>query len=137
MSFDIFSSTTIPVLQEVIGFAQARHKVLAGNVANQGVPGYKTRDISTEDFQQRLREAIEAQRQHNESLSPGLAYSDPQDAMRRVRESAKTILFHDGSDVGLEQQVLALTKNQFMHNMAITIMNSQFGMLQTAISERV
>ena len=30
----LFQSTTIPVLQEAVNFAQARHTVLAGNIAN-------------------------------------------------------------------------------------------------------
>lgn len=137
MSPSIFNSTTIPILQEVINFSESRHTILAGNIANLDTPGYRVRDLSPDVFQQKLREAIEARSQSNQPLSPGLAHSDPGDAMRQVRESAKTILFHDDSDVGIEQQVLALSKNQFTHNMAISIMNSQFRLLQAAISERI
>ena len=36
---NLFDSTTIPVLGEVLNFAQARHTVLAGNVANVNPPG--------------------------------------------------------------------------------------------------
>lgn len=55
--------------------------------------------------------------------------------MQLVRDTTRDILFHDGSDVGMEQQVLEISKNQYLHNMAITIMGTQFRMLQTAISE--
>ena len=55
----MFQSTTIPVLEQVVGFAQARHNVLAGNIANLDTPGYKVRDLSVEDFQKRLDTAIE------------------------------------------------------------------------------
>ena len=55
----LFQSTTIPVLQEVVSFAQARHAVLAGNIANMDTPGYQVRDLSVEDFQGRLRAAIQ------------------------------------------------------------------------------
>jgi flagellar basal body rod protein FlgB len=37
----------------------------------------------------------------------------------------------------MEQQVTEIAKNQFMYNLAVAIMNSQFRLLQTAISERV
>ena len=57
--------------------------------------------------------------------------------MRQVRESLKSIQFLDGSDVGIEQQVTEVAKNQFLHNLSVSIMNSQFRLLQTAISERV
>ncbi len=49
----------------------------------------------------------------------------------------ETIQFLDDSNVGIEQQVTEIAKNQFLHNMAISIMNSQFRLLQVAISERV
>ena len=50
----LFNSTTIPALGEVLNFAQARHTVLAGNVANVNTPGYRLRDLSQTEFQQRL-----------------------------------------------------------------------------------
>lgn len=134
---EIFQSTTIPVLQEVIGFAQARHEVLAGNVANVDTPGYQARDLSLDTFQKRLRGAIEARDTTNAELSPGEISNQRDSAMREVRDTSRDILYHDGSDVGMEQQVLEVSKNQYMHNMAITIMGTQFRMLQTAISERV
>jgi len=134
---NIFESTSIPVLQEVIGFAQARHEVLVGNVANLDTPGYQVRDLSVNTFQERLREAIDARQNQHEAISPGEISRQRDAAMQRVHDSMKTILYHDGSDVGIEQQVLAISKNQYLHNMAISVMTSQFRILQTAISERV
>lgn len=133
----IFDSTTIPVLQEVVSFAQARHNVLAGNVANLDTPGYRVRDLSLETFQQHLADALEARQQEHKSISPGEISSSSDAAMQKVRESMTSILYHDDSNVGVEQQVLEVSKNQYLHNMAISIMSSQFRMLQTAISERV
>ena len=57
----LFDSTNIPILQEVISFAENRHHVLAGNVANVDTPGYRVRDLSVETFQKRLKEVIDAQ----------------------------------------------------------------------------
>ena len=133
----VFDSTSIPILQEVISFAQARHEILVGNVANLDTPGYQVRDLSVDTFQERLQEAIDARQEIREPLSPGHISGQRDREMHEVRDSMKTILYHDGSDVGIEQQVLEISKNQYMHNMAISIMTSQFRMLQTAISERV
>ena len=132
----IFDSTTIPVLQEAMQFAEARHEVLAGNIANLDTPGYRVRDLSVEEFQARLKEALEAREEVDEPWSPGMT-SRPGDPMNRVRESLKSILYHDDSNVGIEQQVTEMSKNQFLHNVAISVMSSQFRLLQTAISERV
>ena len=49
----------------------------------------------------------------------------------------KSIQLLDGSDVGIEQQVTEVAKNQFLHNLSVSIMSSQFRLLQAAISERV
>ena len=37
----LFGSTTIPALGEVLNFTQSRHTVLAGNVVNVNTPGYR------------------------------------------------------------------------------------------------
>ena len=59
MSGGLFQASTIPVLEQAVNFGQARHNVLAGNLANIDTPGYKARDLSTALFQNRLKEAIE------------------------------------------------------------------------------
>ena len=137
MAGDIFSPTTRPVLQEVLNFTQSRHGVLAGNIANMGTPGYQVRDLSQSEFQERLKAAIVAQKERQEPVSPGMLADDPGDSLKNVRDSLKTILYHDGTNVGLEQQVTEITKNQMLHNLAVTIMSSQFRLLQAAVSERV
>ncbi len=135
----LFNQTTLPMLQEVLRFSEARHRVLAGNVANADTPGYRVRDLSVEHFQQELKTALESP-----PPAPG-AFTSPgdraplawDDRLREVRESIKSIQFLDGSDVGIEQQVTEVAKNQFLHNLTVSLMSSQFRLLQTAISERV
>ena len=139
----MFDSTTIPVLEQVVNFTQARHGVLAGNIANLDTPGYKTRDLSPEQFQQRLQEAIEVRKQKTVSptyeINARLAGKESLidgDGMDEVRESIKSILYHDQSDVSIEQQVAEIGKNQAQHNLALQIMLSQFRLLRAAITER-
>ena len=133
-----FDSSTVPVLQEVLQFTQARHEVLAGNVANIDTPGYRTRDLNVNEFQEKLREAIQERNTTPEhALSPGLTRSRDGDPLREVRESLNSILRHDDANVSLEQQVTQISKNQFMHNLAISIMTSQFRLLESAIREQV
>jgi flagellar basal-body rod protein FlgB len=120
----------------MLSFSEARHELLVGNIANLDTPGYQSRDYSVEAFQQHLADAIELRNQKHEPISAGMP-TTRQDPLENVSEASRHILFHDGSDVGLEQQVTQLSKNQFSHNLAIAIMTSQFRLLQTAISERV
>src|SRR5437773_1094914 len=133
----LFNSTTIPALGEVLNFAQARHTVLAGNIANVNTPGYRLRDLSPTAFQQKLKEALAESQRSSESLSPGMTHSPPGDSLRDVRPSLENLIYHDDTNIDLEKQVAELTKNHFLHNFALTVMTDQFQLLQTAISERV
>ena len=149
MLSSLFQSSTIPILEQVVNFTEARHGVLAGNIANLDTPGYKTRDLSPALFQQRLKEAIETRHQPISptyegdaiNLLPTYTNARREDkqiaAFHKVEESVKTILRHDGDDVSMEQQVNEIMKNQQQHNLAINIMSAQFRLLKAAITERV
>lgn len=137
----LFQSTAIPVLQQVVQFSQARHVVLAGNIANMDTPGYATRDLSVEDFQNQLREVIERRHAPQQPVSLGLQMIGAADPGPKneaeVVQPPKTILYHDESNKGVEYQVTEMVKNQMQHNVALSIMNNQIRLLETAISERV
>ena len=135
LSQAMFGSTTIPVLEQVVNFAQARHNVLAGNLANIDTPGYRTRDLPPEQFESRLRQAIDARDQQGSRCGweNGTA---PVDHLAQLSENMNGILLHDESNVSPEHQVAEITKNQTRHNLALSILSSQFRQLQAAISER-
>ena len=134
---NLFTSTNIPALGEVLNFAQARHGVLVGNLANINTPGYHVRDLSVDSFQQKLKEAIAQSKTQSQPLSPGVSQSEPGDPMRKVRDSLTNILYHDDTNVDLEKQIAEVNKNQFLHNFALSVMTDQMTLLQSAISERV
>jgi flagellar basal-body rod protein FlgB len=131
----LFDHSTIPVLQEVVSFTQARQGVLAANQANIHTPGYKTRDLSVETFQDALKKQIAANKE-GDFTSPGHPISPQKEALYRVKDSMKNIVYHDGTNIDIEKQVVEANKNAYMHNLAITIMSNQFQLLQTAINER-
>lgn len=131
--FGIFRSTTIPALEQSLAFAQRRHELLAGNVANLDTPGYRQRDLDQTQFQTALADSIQAASEP--SIHPPQPhtrddlYSGPRAAMEQV-------VFHDGSDVSLEHQVTEMSKNRHLHGLAVTTMRSQFALLRAAITER-
>jgi flagellar basal-body rod protein FlgB len=131
----LFSATTIPVLEQVANFAQSRHEVLSGNIANIDTPGYRTRDLNTDVFQHKLKAAIEASKKPGaQNVSLGQDYTG--NDITRVRDGLKSMLYHDDTNIGLEQQATELAKNQMVHNLALTVLGSQFQLLGAAISEK-
>jgi len=143
MLSSMFDSSTVPVLEQVVKFTQARHGVLAGNIANLDTPGYQTRDLSPAEFQEKLKEAVDAR--NESSISPtyameahlqGLDRTDGRSGIEGVSDSVKGILYHDGSNVSMEKQVTEIAKNQAQHNLALSIMTAQFRLLRAAITER-
>jgi flagellar basal-body rod protein FlgB len=148
MLSSLFQSSSLPVLEQVVNFTEARHGVLAGNVANLDTPGYRTRDLSPDLFQERLKDAIETKNHPELYKYEGDPFASPAEnakqrherelaAFRKVEDSTKSILRHDDGDVNMEQQVNEIMKNQQQHNLAISIMSAQFRMLRAAITERV
>lgn len=132
--FGIFSTTTIPALEQTLNFAQRRHELLAGNIANLDTPDYRAKDLDVADFQNALTESIEtAREQPARSLLPVTR----DDIYAGPRAATEQVVFHDGSDVSLEHQVTELAKNQHLHSLAVTTMRSQFALLRAAITERV
>lgn len=138
-------SPQVTALEQTLQFAERRHAILAGNVANMSTPGYQTRDLSVNDFQTNLKEAFEASEQvegmrANPTHSPSEMKSAEATAMQslqKVRDTMTQVLYHDGSDDNIEQQVTEIAKNQSMHRMASALLRSQFSTLNMAISESV
>lgn len=128
MSLSIFDS---PVLEQVVSFTAARHNVLAGNIANIDTPGYRAADLSPEMFQSQLKEAVETSR-----TEPGAQSADASDPFTAVASTAHTLVYHDGTNIDIEQQASELAKNTMQYNLALSLMTSQFHTFEAVISER-
>ena len=141
----MFDNSTLPMLEQVVTFTQARHGVLAGNIANLDTPGYRSRDLSPAAFQERLKDAIEEQHKAAERRAHATPYSryesspEPRTVRRdfgKVANSLAGMLRHDDNNTSMEQQVTQIAKNQAQHNLALSLMTAQFRLLRAAITER-
>lgn len=141
----LLQSTTIPLLEKAAEFGERRHEVLVGNVANVETPGYRTQDLSVEDFQQALSQAIEL-RHRQLSPSETAMTGDEQVAEfetvfgsqldHAFEASPQNVTFQDGGNRSIEHEVTEMTKNLSRQRMAIDVMNAQMDMLRMVISER-
>lgn len=131
------SNSSLPALEQTAVFSQKRHQLLAGNLANLDTPDYKTRDLSLTEFQTQLKAATDPSKSAATTYVPGKGQQPitQQQALEKARDVSKQVLYHDGGDVSLEEQVTEISKNQIMHNTAIALMRAQFQTLQVAIRE--
>ncbi|MCU0708029.1 MAG: flagellar basal body rod protein FlgB [Pirellula sp.] len=144
----MFTPSTTKALEETIAFAERRHAILAGNIANMDTPGYKSRDLSVQEFRSSLKEMMEAERKPQAVPSPGESSAvrindrertslTREQAMKEVHDASTQILYHDGSNDNLETQITEIAKNQTMHSTAVALLKSQYRTLQMAIAGNV
>jgi flagellar basal-body rod protein FlgB len=132
------------VLERFTQFTAQRHKVLANNIANLSTPFFKPADLSVENFQEALGDAIDKRRHQVNPTGGALRVRNTQqisfheDGMSANADpSNQNILFHDQNNRDLERTMQSLAENTLSHNMGIELLKNQFDLLKTAISERV
>ena len=135
---------SLPVMQRVVQFAARRHSLIADNVANVSTPGFRPVDVSVDDFEAALGDAVQARRDRDQghfgplhvASTPTVDFSG--DSLRLSPEPlAENILFQDGNDRSLERLMQDLVENFLTYRTAVELMNNQFDMLDVAIRERI
>ena len=120
-----------PLLEQMLRFTSARHKLIAENVVNVSTPGYRQKDLSVDKFQHLLAERVETR---NRSPRGSVGFDD---IGVDVEKPNRGILFHDGNNRSMEQLMSDEAKNAMMHNMVVELLRKQFSALESALRERV
>ena len=126
----LLNQTTEPVLEKMLQFTSARHKLIAENVINISTPNYRQKDLSLEKFQEMLGERID----QRDRSGPGETSFD--DISAELEEPKNGMLFHDGSNRSMEQLMSDQAKNALMHNFIIELLRSQFQTMELALKDR-
>jgi len=140
----VTNADAIPVLQRLMQFAGARHRVITNNIANIDTPGFRPEDLSVEAFQSNLREAIDERRQRHGNSGGSLALEDTDDVQVHAQRlevdpqpAGENILFHDQNDRDLERTMQALVENFTVFRTAAQLLRSRLEIVNTAIRERI
>ena len=120
-----------PLLEQMLRFTQARHRLIAENVVNISTPGYQQKDLSVGKFQELLRERADARAAAGNPGDIGFA-----DIGIDVEEPERGLLFHDGQTRSMEQLMTDQAKNAMTHNLVVELLRKQFGALDMALKER-
>jgi len=135
---------SLPVLQAVMSFTEARHEVLANNVSNIDTVGYKMRDLPVGEFFESLNEAI-AHRDRRGTGEPlrirssrHLEWDNRGNFQVKPMEMENSnILFHDRNNRFVEKQMSELAKNTLLHNLTVELLRKKYEGLETAIRGRL
>jgi flagellar basal-body rod protein FlgB len=141
----MFDQGAIPVLEKIISFTEARHQVIANNIANVDTPNYRRRDLPISEFQHALSKSIEHRRATNPRIfdfleTDNVAANELGGVTARVLTASPSpldILRHDNNNVSIDREMAELAKNTLLHNGMVQILSKEFQMLGNAISERI
>jgi flagellar basal-body rod protein FlgB len=120
---NIIASRTISALEQMAAFTEARQKVIAENVANVDTPGYQHKKVDLAGFQQALAEA----------MRNGAADGLPRASNDQVRYDE---FGHDGTNGQIEKDMTDMADNQMLHQVATSLIQHHYRMLETAIRGR-
>jgi flagellar basal-body rod protein FlgB len=120
----------IAQLTRGLGFASARHSVLAQNVANVETPGYQARDLVFDDYLRPLAPGSGDLPVRLEQA--GITVGGPRlvtanDGVRRA----------DGNEVHLDRQMARIAENTLYQHTLVQVLAGRFNSLKQAISGRL
>ena len=120
-----------PLLERVVQFTAARHRLIGENIVNISTPNYRQKDLSVEKFNELLSDRIDEKK----DAPPGTVDFD--DVKSEIETPQAGILFHDGNNRSVEHLMSDQAKNAMTHNLAIELLRRQFTSLKAALAERV
>jgi flagellar basal-body rod protein FlgB len=135
MPQNLFSSA-VDVLQKNLDLRQQRHSVLSANIANAETPGFIAKDVQ---FEESLRAALHSssegplQRSHPRHLPP--PSPSVQEVQGRLVARPSDDVGRDLNSVSVDQEMAALTTNDFHYNASAEMLSRLFSSLRRTINE--
>lgn len=109
--------------------AATRNEIIQNNIANVNTPNYKRKDIRFETelkhaFARSSQDSVDARVKNLdlESLTPEI-YTDYEELSYR----------YDGNNVGIQNELAILAKNQTKYNGMMTLLNQDFSQLMSVM----
>lgn len=127
----ILSSPQESVLEQALGAAALRHRVIANNIANVNTPGFKKSDVV---FEEKLAEAMTGKRANMSRTHAKHLTGRQGDAFSpSVVTDANTSLRTDGNNVDIDAEMANVAKNTIYYNAVAQQLGGYFSNLKSAI----
>jgi flagellar basal-body rod protein FlgB len=128
----------------MVQFSGQRHRLIVNNIANLSTPHFVPTDVSVEQFQEQLSEAVDKRRDRSGNRGGPLPLADthqvearPNGLVLRPEPIHDNILFHDGNDRDVERTMQNLVENFSTFRLAAQLLRNRLDLINTAIRERV
>ncbi|USY34367.1 flagellar basal body rod protein FlgB [Bacillus velezensis] len=125
---DLFSGT-IQNLENALGRADIKQKVLINNIANIDTPNYKAKKVSFRnllDQETSNLEAVKTDYRHVDFTGSGEDYS--------IVSSSDTSYQQNGNNVDIDKEMTDLAENQINYQALVERMSGKFNSLKTVLT---
>jgi flagellar basal-body rod protein FlgB len=138
----LVTSPAIRMLEQTLSFTEQRHQVLAEDIANASTPGFVQRDLSVEEFQGSLRDAVKRRRQSASDIyapesGNTITFSGDSSVEAQPVEYPNSVVFHDRGIRSMEYVMSEMADNAVAHNMTAQLLKGRYDQLSRAISMKV
>src|SRR5687768_365951 len=106
----LFNRGSIPALDALLKFAGARHRAIAGNIANIDTVGYRTLDVPVASFDAAMARAFQDQK-----ASPTGVFAMKGDFLSLAPSGDAGTLKLTGNNVDLDLEMAKMVRNQSLH----------------------
>ena len=130
---NIFSSG-FDKLESALSVSSAKHTVISSNIANVDTPGYKAKEINfTNAFKDALQGTGLSMKRSVDDHFSGMSL--PGSPTAHVTDQINNFMRNDGNNVNVDHEMMSLSKNNIMYNMAAQLIGNKFNNLKYVISE--
>ncbi len=141
---DLANAGAMPALELTLRFAGARQKIIAHNIANLDTPNFQPKDVSPEEFQGVLADAIQTRRSGGGGASGEFEWRETRQIRRsgadglrlEPRSESPGVLYHDRNNRDLERTMQDMVENAGMYRVASDLLRQRYSLLRAAIGER-
>ncbi len=144
MSLTIFNQGSLPVLERLVQFTEARQKLIAHNIANVSNPYFKPVDVDPKSFQRVMARAVDQRRSSSAPRSTpldlpahGPVSFEPSGLRLNPAPSHEGPLAHDENNRDVLKLMQDLAENSLAHNAGLELIRNEMSLLRTAIRGRV
>jgi len=135
----LINASSIDLIGRALEASALRQEVIANNIANADVPGFKRSYVRFEDL---LRGYLEDSRTSFVGVRTDprhLYIGKPPSALSvrpRVVRDETTSMNHNGNNVDLDYEMSLMAKNQIYYNTLVQMLNGKFEKIRTVIDRR-